>query len=69
MKQRFISFLLSAVMLLTMLPVTAFAADADAPEIEVYFYADGNKADKEAGSLFRNSKAMLDDDKKYTKGK
>lgn len=68
MKQRFISFLLSAVMLLTMLPVTAFAADADAPEIEVYFYADGNKADKEAGSLFRNSKAMLDDDKKYTKG-
>lgn len=53
MKQRFISFLLSAVMLLTMLPVTAFAADADTPEIEVYFYADGYMADREATSLRR----------------
>lgn len=63
MKQRFISFLLSAVMLLTMLPVTAFAADsADTvePEIEIYFYADGEQADYRAGRLYDSAQNPID---------
>ncbi len=58
MKQRFISFLLSAVMLLTMLPVTAFAAGVTGSIIDIKFYADSAKTKEAVEDLF--SEAVAD---------
>lgn len=63
MKQRFISFLLSAVMLLTMLPVTAFAATSLKGSVAgVYFYADPEKANEKYNEILNLSADDAKDD-------
>ena len=63
MKQRFISFLLSAVMLLTMLPVTAFAAISTKGSVAgVYFYADPEKANEKYNEILNLSADDAKDD-------
>ncbi len=64
MKKRFLSMLLSAVMLLTLLPATAGAAvrEADQPTIHgVYFYADNAKAEEKFEEIISNNRITESD--------